>query len=131
MIRSRLMLFSVLPLAATALMAPSALAQDAVQPSAERIAACTADRGGEGCATVLNRVMVCAAAPAMAGCEAVNAAAEAAADLVEDEPNAVDDIEPDVEVRAEGELDGEDESEDGAAPDDAEEPADEDEETED
>lgn len=106
MTRSKPMPLSVLSLAAAALLAPPALAQEAAAVlTAERIAACTEDRRAEGCATVLTRVMVCAQAPAIAGCEAINAAAEEAA-------NPVETAEPEVEPRAEGELDGEDEESD-------------------
>ena len=98
MTRSRLTPLAALTLAAGALMTSPALAQDAGDDmSAERIAACTEDRGAEGCATVLVRVMVCAQAEAMQGCEAINAAAEAGAESVET-------AEPTVEVQAEGDL---------------------------
>ncbi len=78
---------------------PPATAQTAAAEalSAERIAACLEDRRGAGCSTVLVQVMVCAQAPAIPGCEEINALAEAAAEEIE----AAD---PEVDVRAEGEL---------------------------
>jgi hypothetical protein len=84
-----------LPFLAAALAAQDAAQGDAITP--ERISACIEDRSGEGCATLLVRLLVCEQAPGLPGCDEVNAAAEEA-------ELAAEDLEPEVEPRAEGEL---------------------------
>lgn len=107
---------TVLSVVALPFLAAAPAAQDAAHGdaiTAERISACIEDRSGEGCATLLVRLLVCEQAPGLPGCDEVNAAAEAADVEAED-------LEPEVEPQAEGELDDDPTSNDEALADDDE-----------
>ncbi len=111
--RRRISLFA-LSLAAL----PMAAAAQEADVTGAQILTCEAERGGEGCATLLSRIFVCDRAPEMAGCAELMALRQAAVQLAESEAamndTALDeDIgieaeveaeEIEVEVRAEGEL---------------------------